>query len=349
MASSTLRRIFLGLGCLLALWFGSKYVLPVALPFLVGGLLALVAEPLVCFSQRWLHLRRSLAAGFGVAITLLFLAGLLSLLGTLAVKELIRLAASIPDLEKTTRQGMVVLENWLVDLSHHAPQGIQPMLAKTVDQVLDDSSTIVSQVTQKIPGMLTGLLGGVSNGALGVGTGLLAAFMVSARLPRLRQMLTSRLSPAWKTRYLPALARTRRALGGWLRAQGLLALVTYAIVAVGFLFLRVPNGLFWAILIALLDAVPMLGTGLVLVPWALVCLLQGSHLRAIGLVLIVGCATIARSTLEPRLLGKELGIDPLVTLLTLYAGFQIWGFGGLIAAPVLAAGIKSLVFPPKED
>ena len=86
----------------------------------------------------------------------------------------------------------------------------------------------------------------------------------------------------------------------------------------------------------------MLGTGIALVPWAAVSLLQGEHFRAIGLLCIFGAATLARSTLEPRLVGRQLGLDPLVTLTALYAGFRLWGFPGLLVAPILTAAVKSV-------
>ena len=77
--------------------------------------------------------------------------------------------------------------------------------------------------------------------------------------------------------------------------------------------------------------------------WAAVSLLQGEQLRAIGLLAIFGCATLARSTLEPRLVGRQLGLDPLLTLAALYTGFRLWGFFGLLAAPILTAAVKSVL------
>ena len=341
MASSTGKRLLTGLGILLAIWLGTKYLLPIMTPFLLGGLTALAAEPLVSFSQRRLKLPRGLAAGLGVSVTLLLLLGLLSMLGALILRELGQLAASVPDLESSAQQGAAVLQNWLVDMAGHAPTNIAPLLTRTVENVFDNGNVLMAQVTSRIPVLLTTVLSGVPDSALRLGTGLLAAFMISARLPRLRRSLTQRIPENWKAKYLPALHRTRKALGGWLRAQGMLALVTYGIVAVGFLLLRIPYGLFWALLIALVDAVPMLGTGLVLIPWALVRLLQGSQLDALLLMTIFAAATIARSTLEPKLVGKQLGLDPLLTLFALYVGYQIWGFLGLLAAPILTAAIKT--------
>ncbi len=347
MLSSTAKKLLTALGILLAICLGAKYVLPVAMPFLLGGLLALAAEPVVSLAHGRLKLSRGWAAGIGVGATLALLAGLLYLLGALMVKEAGKLAAAMPELVTTASGGLTVLRDWLLDMSGHTPDGIQPVLTQTVQALFDDSSALMTQVTSKIPTVLTSVLSGVPNGALSIGTGLLASFLISARLPKIKAYITRRIPAQWKAQYLPVLQRVRRSLGGWLKAQGILAAVTYGIVALGFLLLRVPYGLLWALLIAALDAVPMLGTGLVLVPWAAVSLLQREPLRAIGLLCIFGAATITRSTLEPRLVGRQLGLDPLVTLAALYAGYRLWGFWGLIAAPILATAVTSLWRPAR--
>ncbi len=348
MKNTTLRRLLAVFGAAALLLLGVRYLLAPAMPFLLGALLAVGAEPLVRLTQRKLGFSRGVAAGAGVTVTLLLLGGLLSLLGAFLLKEMVQLAAFLPNLNTTAREGAATLQGWLQDLSAHAPEGLQPWLTGTVDRVFGSSDVLFRQATAQLPGVLTGVLSGVPDSALKIGTGLLAAFMISARLPRLKAALQRSIPQSWKDRYLPALQRTRSALTGWLKAQGLLSLVTYGIVSAGLLLLGVPYGFFWALLVAVVDAVPMLGTGVVLLPWALVRLLQRKHLQAVGLVLIFGTASITRATLEPRLLGKQLGLDPLLTLTALYCGYQFWGFWGLLAAPILTAAVKSFLFAPEN-
>lgn len=331
------------LGVFLGVFLALKYLLPYLLPFLAAIAIALLAEPLVGFSVRHFRLPRSVSAGIGVSVTLLFVLGLLSLVGALAVKELGTLARALPDMENTAREGMALVENLLTSAAKRAPEGMQPWLMGSVSEFFGSGSALLEQLSSRVPGMVTGFLGQVPNGALTAGTGLLASFMISARLPRLRQGLYARLPEVWKEKYLPAFSRVRRALGGWLKAQAQLAGVVFGIVLVGFLLLKVPYAPLWAALVAMVDAVPILGTGTILIPWALVCLLQGQHLRTIGLLCIYGAALLTRTSLEPRLLGRHLGLDPLATLVFLYLGFRFWGLLGMLLAPVLAAAAKSVL------
>ena len=97
-----------------------------------------------------------------------------------------------------------------------------------------------------------------------------------------------------------------------------------------------------------MDAFPILGTGTVLLPWALVSLLGGNKVQALGLASIYVAISLSRSVLEPKLLGSHLGLDPLVTLAALYAGYKLWGFGGLILAPVLAVAAVQLLRPERQ-
>ena len=99
----------------------------------------------------------------------------------------------------------------------------------------------------------------------------------------------------------------------------------------------------WAFGICLLDALPVLGTGTVLLPWALICCLQLDKARAIGLVGIYVVISLVRSVLEPKLVGRQLGLDPLVTLFSLYAGYKLWGIGGMIVAPLLAVTVTQFL------
>lgn len=341
MPAGPMKKILAFAAVAVALWLGVKYLLPVALPFLLGAGLALAAEPLVGRLAR--RLPRSVCAGIGVTATLIGVAAVVSLAGAIAVKELGRLASALPDLESTVRQGMTVAQDFAVSLADRAPEGMRPALRRSALEFFQDGTGLMEQVAHRIPGALSTTIGWVGNGLLGVGTGLLAAFLISARLPGLKKAVKQRLPKSWYEKYQPALRRVRTSLGGWLKAQLKLCAVTWGIVTAGFLLLGISYGPAWAALVAVVDAVPILGTGTVLVPWAVVCFLQGESLRAIGLLCTYALAVTVRTVLEPRLVGRHLGLDPLATLAALYVGYRFWGFLGLLFTPILASAAKSLI------
>ena len=327
-------------GSFLGIWLFLKYLFPIFLPFFLGFLLALAAEPAVRFATR-LKLPRWAATGVGVSLTLVLLTGLVGLLGATAVKELGVLAGRLPDLQDTATQTADKLRIFLENAADKAPDGVRPLVDRSVDRLMDSGSTLMEQATVRLPGAISGFLSRVPDGALGLGTGILSGFILSARLPKLKMQVRDRLPETWKTKLFPALKRSKNALLGWLKAQAKLAAVTFCIITAGLLLLRIPLAPLWAAGIALVDAVPLLGTGTVMVPWAVISLIQGRQLRAIGLLCIFGAALLTRTTLEPRLVGRHLGLDPLVTLVFLYLGYRFWGILGMLLAPMLVAAITA--------
>jgi sporulation integral membrane protein YtvI len=172
--------------------------------------------------------------------------------------------------------------------------------------------------------------------------------MISARLPKIREWIHAHLPKAWHEKYAPYLQTLKKTLCGWLVAQAKLVGVTFCILAVGFLLLRISHPLLWAAATCLVDILPILGTGTVLIPWSLVCFLQNDSLRAVGLLAIYTVISLLRSVLEPRLIGKQLGLDPLITLLAIYAGYRLWGLPGMLLAPILAVTATQIFLQRKK-
>lgn len=346
---SSFRKILRLAAVLVAIWLGVKYLLPILLPFFMGLVLALAAEPVVTFASKKCRLPRSLAAGLGVSLTLVLFAAVLSMLGALAVKELGQLAGAVPGVVDTVQGGMGLLQDWMVGLMSRMPEGIGTYMTGQVLDFFDGGRLLLDQVMQRLPGLVTSVLGWLPDGLLGLGTGIVAGFMISARLPRIKAAIRRRLPGSWQEKYLPMLRRVRATVIGWLKAQAKLAGVTWCLVTAGFFLLRIPLAPLWALLVALVDAVPLLGTGTVLIPWAVVEALQGRYFMAAGLAGIYAAAAATRAVLEPRLVGRQLGLDPLVTLLALYTGYQLWGVLGMIAAPIFATIAKTVAeLPPAE-
>ena len=248
----------------------------------------------------------------------------------------------LPDLETAARTGLALVQTRLLDLAARAPKGIRPLLEDNVRTLLADSGNLLGKLTAWLLGLAGSILAHVPDSALGLGTAILSAFLISAKLPQIRKWLLRRIPRQQLRSALESARRMRKVLGRWLLAQGKLMSITFAIVAAGLTLLRIPSGMLWAVLVALVDALPILGTGTVLVPWSVVCFLQGDTPRTLGILGIYITASLTRSMLEPKLLGKHLGLDPLVTLMALYIGYRLWGVGGMILAPLLTGAALQL-------
>ena len=291
---------------------------------------------MVRFFSRKLRFPRGLASILGVFMTFAILSMVLLVLCALLLRQLQALSGILPNMEQTIRTGMNALSGWLLGLTSHAPEALQAPLTRNVESFFFNGSALLDRATGYLLRLASGVLSQIPNGAFAFGTGLISSFMISAKLPKIKKMLGSRF-PAEKVQpYLDSLKSLKNALFGWLKAQVKLSGVTFGLLTAGMLLLRIPYAPLWAFLVALLDAFPILGTGAVLVPWSLISFLQGDNLQAFGLLGVYALVTLTRTILEPRLVGAQLGLDPLVTLVCFYAGFRLWGILGMILAPMLA-------------
>lgn len=339
-------------GVFLGAWLGIRYLLPVMLPFLVGLGVAALAEPGVRRITGPGRLPRALGAALCVTGIYLLLGGLVYLAALGAYRELGSLSRSLPRMAASLARPMGRLRDWVYSLTDRAPGELRPMLESTASSLLSGTSALAGRAVTALLGFLSGILSQVPDSMLFLGTAVVASFMISAKMPGLRRSLSQRLPPRWKEGILPALRNLRLALGGWLAAQVKLMGLTFLIVLIGLLVLRVRFAPLFALLIALVDALPMLGTGTVLVPWSLLRFLDGDPAMGVGLLALYGVALTTRSLLEPRLVGKHMGLDPLLTLCALYAGYRLWGVLGMLLAPALtitAMELYTLAKPLKKE
>lgn len=334
------KRICTVIAVFVGVWLSLRYLYPLFLPFLLGLVLALAAEPPAKFLQERFHWRQRPAVFAAVTAVLLLLTGAAALLGTLAVRRAAALAGSVSRLAGQAAQGMSAVRDWAVTVAEQAPEALSQPLTRSVRELFSDGGGLLDRAAAVLLGMAGHAAQQIPGSLVTLGTAVLAAYLICQRLPRLRRRLAA--SAAWEAAWRPALTRLIRNGKAWLTAQLKLSSVTFAIVLGGFFLLGIRQKLLMALLTALVDAVPLLGTGTVLLPWALVSAVSGEPVRSVGLLGIYVTALLTRSALEPKLLGRQLGLDPLAALAALYVGYRLWGFGGMIIAPILTVTAREL-------
>lgn len=133
----------------------------------------------------------------------------------------------------------------------------------------------------------------------------------------------------------------------YIRSYLLLMGITFIEMVAGLFILHAPYPILLAMVIAVLDLLPVIGVGTVLLPWAVWCLISGESALGIGLCVLFIVHTVLREILEPKILGKNLGVHPILTLIILYVGYSVFGFIGLFLVPVLTVLVNIAL--GKED
>ena len=320
---------------LLGFWLGGKYLLPLCFPFLLGLALALAAEPMVRLLTRRLGFPRAAASGVAVSLVFLFLVLIIILLCALLLRELGMLAGILPDMEQTAADSFRTAEQWLLTLSSHTPESIRSALSMSISNMFSDGSALLSRAGNYAMNLAGTVLSHIPDSVLSLGTGVISGYMISAKLSAIRRWILRRVPREKLRTLLEGLKRVRSTVFSYLKAQVKLSGVTFCLLLGGFVILGISHAPLWALAIAMIDAFPVLGTGTVLLPWAVFSALQGSTARALGIGGIYTVVCVTRSVLEPKLLGKHLGLDPLLTLMGMYAGFRLFGLPGMILTPMI--------------
>ncbi|WP_238654806.1 sporulation integral membrane protein YtvI [Paenibacillus piscarius] len=345
MDTLVLKRMLRGLWVVLAaaaILLAVYVLLPLLYPLLLAWLLAYVMHPLV---QMLKGLR--LPGWLAVSLSLLFYIGgtalVLTALITRLVKELIGLLQTF-DLHTDQWRGLLQSLSRNASIQNIINQINQfyhdnPGYHATIDSNINRTTETVGQaVTQMITGFFNIILKLISS-LPSLGTILivivLAAFFLSTGWDRHTAKLQS-LLPASMLRPVSEIwMDLRKALFGYLRAQLVLISVTAVIVIIGLLLLGVRSAFAIGLTIGIVDLIPYLGVGVVILPWALYSYMTGNIGLAIGLLVLYGIILVTRQVLEPKVLASSIGIDPLAMLIGMFAGLQLLGMIGLILGPVL--------------
>lgn len=341
MESGQMRNYLSAAGAFLLVWVGIQWFLPLAAPFLLGWLLAYLAKPITESLHGRLGLHRALSAGIGVTAVLLSLGGLMLLVLSLCFRELTVLAKELPAYGTLLGEQLEQLKAWLVGLAAKAPGSLGEALSQGASELFSGGSVVAERMTSGMISAAGTVAGRLPGGAITAGTAVISGYMIAAQYPLLQ---------VWFRREMPWLEKWRSWFSGlwdtvrqWVTAQAKLSGLTFLLVGGGFLLLRVERPLLWAVITAVVDAIPILGTGTVLIPMAVLALLLGRQVQAIGLAALYITAMMTRSALEPKLVGRELGINPLLTLIALYAGFRLWGIPGMILSPILVVTVRRMI------
>ncbi len=339
---------------ILLLWLTFRYALGIALPFLLAWALSGAVKPLVnriCCRGR---IPRSVCAAGLVILTV----GGVVLLAVSGIRRgITELGNLVTELAADTDGVIYALETALSRLesvSSHIPflrrfenaPFYADFCAKLDSMVESGVARLTEAVTARIPSAAMSVAGFLPAAFIFVTVTLLACYYLSADDGRIRSSFASavtRLTPEGLRDRLPPLGRRLRRLGKqYLRACLLLGGLTFLQMFIGLAVLGIPYAFILALLIAAVDFLPLLGTGIILVPWAAVCFLLGEVKLGVGLLILYGVSSVIRQVLEPKLIGEGLGLHPLLSLISMYAGLRLFGVWGMILAPLIAAGVKSV-------
>ncbi|MGI6316071.1 MAG: sporulation integral membrane protein YtvI [Christensenellales bacterium] len=325
------------------LYFLFRYAIYTIMPFLIAFAVASVLRPLVRFLIYRCRLKRPVASAILVILFYGTVGLLLVLLGIRITISLRDFVQRLPSLYQTT------VSPALTEIFNRLEAGIAnlgPDLADTVSDftdgvvnslgalVSDLSSALVTSVTRyaaSIPGILPSIL-----------FTIIATFFIAADYRLIIGFVLKQLpdKPREVVRHIGTSLKST--LLKYLKSYSLIFLITFTELAIGLSLLGIEKWPFFALGIALFDILPIFGSSMILVPWTVVLLLQGEYLTGIGMCILWLLITVLRQFIEPKIVGDQVGLHPLVTLIAMVVGTSLFGVVGLFGLPISLAILKRL-------
>lgn len=329
-------RFVLVIVAILLLVFAVPPLLSLLLPFVLALVVAWLLNPMVRWLQRKLSVSRKVISMVLVILLFCVIGSALFGLAWAAVQQVISLFRNWPAVTDALLSMLDSVTRWLDNLGRFLPASLQISADGLFTSLADwlrglDISNWLAGLAGRAPSMVSA----VSSFAVSTVVFITASYFITGDYPRLRFLFTDRV-PADTRAFCGSVKRIfMEAFGGYLKSQLILSLGVAVILAVGFSIVGQSYGLVLAIFLAVLDFIPIIGAGTVMVPWAVIDLIVGNYIHAIQFAVIWGLIVLFRRFAEPKILGNQTGLSPILSLVGIYVGMRLGGVGGMIIGPLL--------------
>ncbi len=302
------------------------------MPFVIGWIIAMIANPLVHLFEQKIKIRRK--AGSAIVI-IAVLAGVI-LLGYFLVARLVTEGAAflsdLPELWEDVEGVLDTVMQNLSDVYARFPLTVQENITRITENMGETISSVINELSAPTVTAVGNIAKNIPSVIVSVIMCLLSSYFFVAERERIDAFLRRHLPEGIRSKFRIMSSSLTGAVGGYFVAQFRIEIVIYFVLFIGLLILRVSYSFLIAFLIALLDFIPVFGTGAVLWPWALVELLAGNFKMALGLMIIWGVSQLIRQIIQPKFVGDSIGMPAIPTLFLLFIGYRIGSVIGMILA-----------------
>ncbi len=321
----------LALGVILALW----KLLPPLMPFVIGFAVSLLLRRPSVWLKGKLHLPAKLSS---ILLTVAVYALVISLLFFVGLQVISAIKNIIPQLPALVNDQLIPFISRTVEFLKELLNQFDIAAAEQIDEWFKElTSSIISMITSfstSAVKWVSGIAAAMPGIILKIVLTVISTFYFSVDFERIMGFLKG-LLPAKAQNGLTALKEKGiHSLKIFTQSYILVFFMTFCELSLGFFILRLPYPALFGIIVAIVDILPVLGTGLILLPWGVICLMMGKFFLGVGLLLLYIFITIIRNIVEPKLVGEQIGLHPLLTLISMFLGLQLFGLLGLFLFPV---------------
>ncbi|HHV95382.1 MAG TPA: sporulation integral membrane protein YtvI [Clostridiaceae bacterium] len=334
-----LLRIALALiGVLLALFLIIK-VYPYVIPFIIAFIIASIIEPIIRLLMNKAKIPRRVAAPVILTFFILAFALIITLVVARLIQEIRSIYAVLPQLSNEIYAYVINLINRGLYIFEWLPKDITGNVGNILSKLYETVSDILNKVIRGA--YITAA--SIPQAIIFTVITIVSTYFIASDRERISAFFSYQLPEKWINQIKNIITNMFSALVGYIKAQCILMAITFFELFIGFNIIGVSYSLLLAFIISVFDAFPIFGVGGFLIPWAIYSFFTGSIRMGISLFILYFIVLIVRQTVEPKILGNQIGVHPLVTLIAMYTGLKLLGFIGLILGPITALLFKNII------
>lgn len=324
--------LLIALAVILVLCLAVPRILVFFMPFVVGWIISMIANPLVRLLERRLKIVRKHSS---IIIIISVLAAVILIgyfAGARLVSEAVNLVNSIPQIYESFREDFQEIGENLQGFYDKLSPDMQNSISEVTSNFASYASGVVQAIGEPTFQAAGNFAKNVPGTLIGIIMCILSAYFFTADRDSILEMLQRNIPAGIWNRCSGVINDLKHVVGGYFKAQFKIMGVVYVILVIGLLILEVEYALLVGLLIAFLDMLPFFGTGTVLGPWAIIKILSGDYTMAVGLIILYLVTQLVRQLIQPKIVGDTIGMNPLATLFFMYIGYKFSSIIGMIVA-----------------
>lgn len=317
----------------LLLYVGIKFVFPLLMPFVIGIVIAMSFRNLIDLIEKKTHIKRVFISILTLLVFYSLLGFIISLIGVKMVNFVSSLFYNLPTLYKET---LLPALNTVTDNMIEKYPSTRTYLDNFMSNIDQSVFTYLSQISTKVVSMATGFAGMLPTLLIKFIFTIVSSFFFTIDYYKITRFIVRQFKPEHQKVILNLKDNVIGSLGNFIKAYTAIISITFAELSIGFWILGIPSPFLFGLLVAIIDIMPILGTGAVLLPWSVIAFIIGNTKIGMGMLILYVVITVVRQILEPKIVGQQIGLYPIVTLILMYVGAQLMGVLGLLILPIMA-------------
>lgn len=328
------------------LYIGIKYLLVWFLPFIIGFVIAFLLNPIVKMISKRLNIKPGIAGFFTVLIFHTTIGVLISIIIMKIFVFLKNIFIELPTTYTTIIEPMILkissnFEDIIIKLDPTLIEAIRNFIYSFTESL----GSIISSISKGVVGIVSSTVSVVPGFFIALIFSVISSFFFAISYEEITGFILRQLSPKAKNMFFDIKEYIVGTLFKIIKAYLIIITITFLELSIGLTVLRVENSIMVALIISCVDILPVLGTGGIVIPWIIIELIKGNSILAVGLFIVYIIITIIRNIIEPKIVGEQIGLNPLVVLICIFVGVKLFGFIGLLVFPI---GVTILVNLNKE-